>query len=149
MAKSRSNNPDGRPKEYKDQLRMIAVSLPEPLIEVLNHIAEDAGISRQRLIVESLLMTCQLNERGHLWTDKEGTHFMDNRFNKTNLNPTPEEAPPIKDVAQDLVMIAKKDPDFPYIWGTGVSVKRDVVVEKPGEQVQPSTPKVHKSLMVE
>lgn len=141
MARKRSNNPDGRPKEYTAKMRLVSVSLPEPLISVLDHIAEDASVSRQRAIVEMLLLACTLNKNGYIWTDGEGTHY-DGPFNKTNLCKTPETRPTVAVMAERYAEMAKRLPaDFPDLNGLGFVVKRDCIVDQakpvqvpPGEQ---------------
>ena len=75
MKRSRSNNPEGRPREYEDKLRTISLSLPDSLVQWLDQLADDAGISRQRLIVEWLVMGQLLEAQQYIWTTAEGTFF--------------------------------------------------------------------------
>lgn len=75
MKRSRSNNPDGRPREYEDTMRTISLSLPDSLVQRLDRLADEAGISRQRLIVEWLVMGRMLEAHQYIWTTSEGTFF--------------------------------------------------------------------------
>jgi|GEM_PF-4347002 len=75
MARKRSVNQGGRPKEYAEDLRTISLSLPETLLQRIDTVAEQSGMSRQRLIIEWLKMSSLLKSVGFLRSSAAGTVF--------------------------------------------------------------------------
>ncbi len=108
---SRSNNPAGRPKEYAERLRTISLSLPASLIASLDQIADEAGISRQRVIVEWLHIARSLDEMGYLRTTSEYTHFGDWAKYPSKIEGCTNSPMTYKQVAEWYARLAKGMPD--------------------------------------
>lgn len=111
MKKSRSHNPSGRPKEYADKMRTISLCLPESLIETLDTSASNAGASRQRLIIEWLMMSSILEWAGHLQTSDEGTLF--DKWPKITIDEPDRKKWPVtnREAADHFTAEAARNPD--------------------------------------
>ena len=124
MKRSRSNNPEGRPREYADKLRTISLSLPDSLIQWLDRLADEAGISRQRLIVEWLVLAHMLESHQYIWTTSEGTFFDEWPKRPPKVAGMTRTRFTYKDAAAWFADWAKKLPDM-EVEGTRFEVTRD------------------------
>lgn len=123
MARKRAVNQGGRPKEYAEDLRTISLSLPKTLLQRIDMVAEQAGMSRQRLIIEWLKMSSLLKTVGFLRSSSVGTIF--DQF------PIVQESEgglftsmTNKQLANYAAKIATQDPDAP-VRGMAFLVTRD------------------------
>ena len=124
MKRSRSNNPEGRPREYEDKLRTISLSLPDSLVQWLDRLADEAGISRQRLIVEWLVMGRLLEAEQYIWTNSEGTFFDEWPKRPPKIEGMTRFRFTYKDAAAWFAKWAEKFPDK-EVEGTRYEVTRD------------------------
>ena len=124
MKRSRSNNPEGRPREYEDKLRTISLSLPDSLVQWLDRLADAAGISRQRLIVEWLVMGQMLEAHQYIWTTSEGTCFDEWPKRPPKVVGMTRTRFTYKDAAAWFAKWAEKFPDM-EVEGTRFEVTRD------------------------
>ena len=122
--RSRSNNPTGRPKEYAEPLRTISLSLPASLLTYLDQVADEAGISRQRLIVEWLYIARCLETTGFLRTNSEHTHFDEWAKYPTKMEGCTNSPMTYTEVAEWYTQLAKGLPDE-LVSGMDVFVTRD------------------------
>jgi len=130
MTTSRSNNPDGRPREYRGKLRMVSLGLPDELVTLLDTHATKAGISRQRLIVEWLSIGSLINAWGLLKTSSESTEFSSIPCFETHVEGISVTPMTNSEMFERYRKLAEKDPTG-LISGLRFSVSRDETKMEP------------------
>lgn len=64
----------GRPRQFGDR-EVISVAIPNDLLGFLDFTAQEAGVSRTRLIIELLTIAMALKDNGKISVDAEGSHY--------------------------------------------------------------------------